>query len=332
MSGGLPVTVVTGYLGAGKTTLINDLLAQPHGRRITVLVNDFGEIAIDEALIVSRSGDTIALANGCLCCSLGDDLFDALDRILSAPALPDHLVIETSGVADPRRVTQIALAEPMLAAHGTVTVVDPLNLAATLDDALLADTVRRQLAAADLAVVSKAALCDAAALDQACALAAGHLPARAPVLVAGRTVPAEVLLDRLIEAGGAAPGASGDAAHPATYRSWSYAGDRRIARAALDGLLRRDDLGIYRLKGFVGLDDGSTVLVQKAGGRATVEPAAAAVGSRLVAIGAAGALDPAALERLWRSLSVADAGPQAVSSASATSRTPAAMRPAGIDE
>ena len=76
------MTVVSGYLGAGKTTLVNAILAGDHGLRIAVLVNDFGEVAIDEALIVNRQGDVVALANGCMCCQIGGDLFDAIDRIL----------------------------------------------------------------------------------------------------------------------------------------------------------------------------------------------------------------------------------------------------------
>jgi G3E family GTPase len=161
----VPVTVISGYLGAGKTTLVNRLLADAQGRRITVLVNDFGEIAIDEALILNRSGDTIALANGCMCCSVGGGVYEAIDKILRAPALPDHIVIETSGVADPAKIEQIAVAEPDLVSYGVVTLIDAFNLEAQLADPLLADTVERQIAGAALLVLSKADLCDAAALS-----------------------------------------------------------------------------------------------------------------------------------------------------------------------
>lgn len=98
----LPVLIVAGYLGAGKTTLINDFLTDPGGRRTVVLVNDFGAINIDAALIKTAEGDTIALTNGCACCAIGDDLLGAAKRAVATA--PDLLIVEASGVSDPARL------------------------------------------------------------------------------------------------------------------------------------------------------------------------------------------------------------------------------------
>lgn len=301
MSERLPVSIVTGYLGAGKTTLVNNLLAQDHGRRIMVLVNDFGEVAIDEDLIVSRDGDTIALANGCMCCSLGDDLFDALDRILHMRPLPDHLVIETSGVADPDKIRQIALAEPMLDHRGIVTVVDPVNLALLLADRVLCDTVTRQLAAASLIIVSKADLCDDDEIAQAEAAWRPHARKDVGSLLGARDVPAEVLLGEL-EIGTHAP--SGRDArshhHHRIYSSWTRQMSGPVSREALAQFLARDDLGIYRLKGFVELDEKVTVVVQKAGKLWSVDEIHTLTpppALRIVAIGRSDLLDLAKMEQ-----------------------------------
>ena len=102
MAAPLPVNLLCGYLGAGKTTLLNRLLDR-QGERILVMVNDFGDIAVDAALIAGRSADTIQLSNGCICCSIGGGLFDAFERALSLRNRVDRLVIEASGVAEPRR-------------------------------------------------------------------------------------------------------------------------------------------------------------------------------------------------------------------------------------
>jgi hypothetical protein len=106
----IPLTIVGGFLGAGKTTLINRLLGGGHGRRITVIVNDFGAIKIDASLIADRDDDVIALANGCVCCSLGSSLSATLMQVRSAPDPPDHVVIEASGVSEPAKIAQIGLA------------------------------------------------------------------------------------------------------------------------------------------------------------------------------------------------------------------------------
>lgn len=97
----LPVTLITGFLGSGKTTLINHILSNRQGIRAAVLVNEFGEIAIDNELIVATDNGTIELSNGCICCSTNNDLVEGLVRVLSRADPVDHIIVETTGLADP---------------------------------------------------------------------------------------------------------------------------------------------------------------------------------------------------------------------------------------
>ena len=141
----LPLTVIAGYLGAGKTTLINRLLAEPHGARLMVLVNDFGAINIDAELLESADEDTLTLSNGCVCCTIGGDLFMAIGDALDRVPRPDHLVIEASGVAQPAKIANAALAERELLYSGIVTVVDALNYPALARDSLVGEQVKTQV-------------------------------------------------------------------------------------------------------------------------------------------------------------------------------------------
>lgn len=152
----LPVTVISGYFGAGKTTLVNHLLRHPGGRRLMVLVNDFGELAIDADLIAADEGNILTLANGCVCCSMGGNFDNALVDELEMEERPDHLVTEASGVAKPARIANIARAESDLLLDGVVTVIDAENFDRHLADHLIADSVMDQIAAADLLLVNKA--------------------------------------------------------------------------------------------------------------------------------------------------------------------------------
>ncbi len=302
----IPVTLISGYLGAGKTTVVNHLLAEAHGRRVCVLVNDFGEIALDADLIDNRDGDTIALSNGCMCCTIGSDFYDAIDRVLRLSPRPEHLVIETSGVADPFKVGQIALAEPELTLNGVVVVVDAVNFATSLADPFLGDTLRNQLATAGLVLITKSDIAPPGALH-ALRDTVAELAPRAVRLVAdhGR-VPSEMLLEPLaLRLKRAEPHASHhlhahDHDHGAEYRGWVWQGDARADPQALDVLLRAPIAGLYRLKGLVQLTDGSWAEFHRAGQHSDRKAARPPRGSgRAVAVGLADRFDPAVLQAAW---------------------------------
>ena len=313
----LPLTLITGYLGAGKTTLVNHMLRHADGRRIMVMVNDFGEIAIDADLIESQEGESLTLANGCICCSMGGDLFYALSDALDRRPRPDHLVIEASGVADPTRITEIARAEPELRLDGTIALVDADGFDALIADHLVGGSVERQLAASDLIVVNKSDLPPADALPRLESQLAGLAPGAAQVIAEFGRVPLEVLLGRPVEVEvETAPRLSVCAdhghhhdhdhsdEHEDLYLRWSRRGDLPFGRAELTARLADLPPGLLRLKGFLRLEeDKDWTLLQVVGARAELEPLAKAPASlqetTLVAIGLRGRLDPAALDRFF---------------------------------
>lgn len=148
----VPVTLLSGYLGAGKTTLVNHVLAAAQ-RPITVLVNDVGEINIDAALIRRRSADTVELTDGCVCCSLNGGIAQAFSEMIDRPEPPAQVLIELSGVADPSRVLPWART-PGFRLDGVVTALDA-SVEADSHRELSRETIDIQLAAADLVVLTK---------------------------------------------------------------------------------------------------------------------------------------------------------------------------------
>src|SRR5580658_5747563 len=157
----VPVVLVAGFLGSGKTTVVNYLLAHAEGRRIAAIVNDFGAINIDAELIVGAADGVMSLSNGCVCCSLQGDLLRTLAGLLPRDPGPEVIVIETSGVADPIDIVR-NLMDPLIWREApletVLCVVDATSPVATLDDALL----RSQVRAADVVALSKVDLVDAA--------------------------------------------------------------------------------------------------------------------------------------------------------------------------
>lgn len=157
-----PLTVIGGFLGAGKTTLLNHLLSTPNVPRLAVLVNDFGAINLDASLIASRDGNTVALTNGCVCCTMGDDLSNALIQVLAAQPPFEGIVVEASGVSDPWRIAQIGLVDPDLRLDAIVVLVDANAVLQQAADPRLVDALATQLKRADLLVINKASDADAA--------------------------------------------------------------------------------------------------------------------------------------------------------------------------
>ena len=129
----IPVTVLTGFLGAGKTTLLNRILTEQHGRRLAVIVNEFGEVGIDHQLVVATRDEIVEMNNGCICCSVRTDLIDAIGRITARESELDHIVIETTGLADPAPVIQSFFLDDRLrqqvALDVIMTVVDARHIA-----------------------------------------------------------------------------------------------------------------------------------------------------------------------------------------------------------
>jgi G3E family GTPase len=162
---GLPVTIITGFLGSGKTTLLNHILQNQQGIKTAVLVNEFGEIGIDNDLIVSTDESMVELSNGCICCTINTDLIDAVYKILERKENIDYLVVETTGVADPLPVALTFLGtelREMTRLDSIITLVDSANFSIDLFNS---EAAYNQIAYGDIILLNKTDLVDSADVD-----------------------------------------------------------------------------------------------------------------------------------------------------------------------
>jgi G3E family GTPase len=162
----IPVTVLTGYLGAGKTTLLNRILSEPHGKKYAVIVNEFGEIGIDNDLVVGADEEVFEMNNGCICCTVRGDLIRILDGLMKRKGKFDAIIVETTGLADPAPVAQTFFMDQDVSdtarLDAVVTVADAKWLSDRLKDA---PEAKNQIAFADVIILNKTDLVSQAELD-----------------------------------------------------------------------------------------------------------------------------------------------------------------------
>lgn len=314
----VPVAIVGGYLGAGKTTLINHLLSSDHGQRLAVLVNDFGAIDIDADLLASHEGDTIALSNGCVCCAIGDALGDALDSVLEANPRPDRIVIEASGVADPAKIAGYGQGWPGCRLDAVVVLADAETIRVAAADRFVGTTVVQQLRSAGILVLTKVDLVASATLEQVRTWLEGIAPGT-PVVTSTHDAPATALLIDAFDpasrpASDPTPQSEADPhnhldAAAALFESFTLDLDA-TTRPDLDAALAAWPPAVVRVKGFVRLaadtsggDSGGgvpadrVVRVDRVGTRVMIEPLRRPPTSPtgLVVIALKGQVDPADL-------------------------------------
>ncbi len=206
----IPVTIITGFLGAGKTTLIRHLMQNPNGRRLAILVNEFGVVGVDGDILKSCADEScpveniVELANGCICCTVADDFIPTIEALMALPRRPDHILIETSGLALPKPLLKAfdwPAIRSRITVDGVIAIADAEAVAAgrfapneaaiaeqrAADDSLnhetpLSEVFEDQIACADIVLLSKADLAGEAGLAAARAVIDAEAPRRLPIL------------------------------------------------------------------------------------------------------------------------------------------------------
>jgi G3E family GTPase len=290
--------LVAGFLGAGKTTVVNHILAHAEGRRIAAVVNDFGAINIDAELIAGAGDGVVSLANGCICCTLEGDLLRTLAGILRRDPRPDHIVIETSGVADPADIVR-NLMDPVIWKEApletVLCVMDATTPVARLDDALL----RSQLRAGDVVALSKTDLVDEIGRERIRNAIRAVRPASAVVDAPHGQVPAALLFPEHPDHAPAQRDTRPRRPTADRFETMSWTSDRLVSLPRLQAAVGKLAPKLARAKGlFEPLEQpGRQFVFQFAGGRATLTPAGTpAPGSpraRIVFVAEIGALSSA---------------------------------------
>ncbi|HVZ08056.1 CobW family GTP-binding protein [Rhodopila sp.] len=294
----VPVLLVAGFLGAGKTTVVNHLLAHADGKRIAAVVNDFGAINIDAALIAGAADGVVSLSNGCICCSLEGDLLRTLSGLLRRDPRPEAIVIETSGVADPREVAR-TLMDPVIWREAPLEMVLCVVDAMASEEALADPLLQAQLRAADVVALSRTDLADAAAVARVRAAVAAMVP-RAVVVEAplGAVPPALVFSPDMAAVAMAAvrdagprdvgPRDVGRLKRPVAERfeTFGWTSERPVSLPAFQAAIGRLAPKLARAKGILEVAEqpGRRLVFHLAGGRATLAPYAGTVEAGVPAV------------------------------------------------
>ena len=265
----LSVITIGGYLGSGKTTLLNNLLRRADGRRLAVLVNEFGELPIDEDLIVAEDENMISIAGGCICCSFGNDLIGALNELAMLDPPPDYVVIESSGVAIPGAIVSTFSLIDGFRSDGIVVVVDAETVQAAAKDDYIGDTITRQLSDAEIVLVNKLDLVEPEQAKDLAAWLSEMAPDAAQVPARFGDVAPETILGVVAE-----PSTGHTAPHSdAQFESMILRPDGDVDASVLAQDLATGGYGVIRAKGYVAGAEGQTWLIQTVGRRWQAEQA-----------------------------------------------------------
>lgn len=281
--------IIGGYLGSGKSTLVNRVLTGGVLGRAAVVVNDFGSVNIDADLIASADGDTLELTNGCICCQATDDTARVMTDLAARDDL-DHVLCEVSGVGDPGQLAAWRsfpgfLPGPVLVCADATTIAD------LLQDEYVGDTVARQLASAEVVLVTKTDLCGPDACNEAVA-ACRDAAVTGEVLLQSRTHPGASAMEALTTSPPrpAAAATRGHDPHTETHRSRTLTGPDPIDVLALRDVLVERSAQLVRAKGLIRGHGGTGHEIQLAGGRVEVRrhalPGTAEASSTIVLVAA----------------------------------------------
>jgi len=290
----LPVTVIGGYLGTGKTTLLNHILRNAGGLRIAVLVNEFGELSIDEDLIEAEDDDIISIAGGCICCSFGSDLTGALMDIAQMSPRPDHVVIESSGIAVPSAIAGSVSLLNGFRMDGIITLADAETVQRSASDKYMGDTLRRQIDDANIIILNKVDLVSNTQQSAVKDWLAQMNPAARILPTQQGKVPPETVLGSFLDL------KTSSAPHhePTNLQMTTLTISDAVDADVLAATLAAPELGLIRAKGFVTSTSGQTMLVQVVGNRWETSFAPASKKCGIVCLGFRGVMSKAALFRL----------------------------------